>query len=373
LKIPLSRPDISQKEIKTIIEVLKTPYLSLGSRITEFEEKFSEFIGAKYAVAVSNATCGLHLIVRALEIDDGDEVITTPFSFISSANCILFERAKPVFADIDPDTLTIDSKEIERKVTKRTKAILAVDVFGHPADWDAISRIAHRYGLYLIEDSAEALGSEYKGRKCGTFGDAAVFSFYPNKQITTGEGGMVVTCHKEIAELSRSMANQGRRVKNGSWANHERLGYNYRISEINTALGIAQISRIREILSKRQKVANIYHKKLKGIDGIRIPFVGVDVKMGWFVYVILLSGQYSKKERDKLIKEMAKRGIECRDYFSSIHLQPFYKKLFGYQDNDFPVCERVSARTMALPFYNNLSREDIDYIVNNLQEVLGSV
>jgi len=370
MKIPLARPDITDLERKAVLEVLRTPNLSLGPKLKEFEKKIAKFVGVKYAVGVNSGTSALHLMIRALGIKDGDEVITTPFSFIASANCILYERAKPVFVDIDEKTLNIDPSKIEEKITKKTKAILAVDVFGHPADWDTLEKIAKKYNLLLIEDSAEALGSEYKDKKCGSFGEAAILSFYPNKQITTSEGGIILTNSKELADFCQSMANQGRKVKNGKWLEHICLGYNYRMPEFCAAMGIAQLNRINEILKKREKVAKIYNKKLKGFSEIKIHYVAPDVKMSWFVYVIRLSKKYWKKDRDKVIKEMAKRGIQCSDYFQPIHLQPFYRKMFAYKTGDFPIAENVSQRTIALPFYNKLKEREINYVVENLKEII---
>jgi len=376
-KIPLARPNITNLDRRTVLEVLETPYLSLGPKLKEFERKIAKYVGVKYAVAVNSGTSALHLIVRALGIKGGDEVITTPFSFIASANCILFEKAKPIFVDIDEKTLNIDPDKIENKITKKTKAILAVDVFGHPADWDKLKKIAKKYKLKIIEDSAEALGAEYslaslpqaKRRKCGSFGDAAVFAFYPNKQITTGEGGMVVTNNRSIAELCRSMRDQGRQ-KGGGWHFYSRLGYNYRLSDINCALGIAQMNRIKEILKKREKVANMYNEKLRDFPALEIPYIGPNIKMSWFVYVVRLNKKYSQKDRNKIIKEMSKRGIQTSNYFPCIHLQPFYRKMFGYKLGDFPIAESVSQRTIALPFYNNLKEKEIDYVVKNLKEIV---
>jgi len=370
-RIPLSKPDITKKEKKAVLEVLKTSYLSLGPKLREFEEKIAKYIGVKYAIGVNSGTSSLHLIIRALGIKDNDEVITTPFSFISSANCILYERAKPVFVDIDEKTLNIDVKKIEGKITKKTKAILAVDVFSHSANWEILEKIAKKHKLFLIEDSAEALGSEYKGRKCGNFGNAAILSFYPNKQITTGEGGMVLTNNKRIADLCRSMANQGRRDKDGKWLEHIRLGYNYRLNEMSCALGISQLKRLNEIIKKREKVAGLYNKKLKNFSEIEIPYTAPNVKLSWFVYVVKLVKKFSQKERDKIIEEMEKKGIQCNNYFQPIHLQPFYQKIFGYKIRDFPVCEKVSQRTIALPFYNNLTEKEIDFIVKNLNKCLS--
>ncbi|MFZ2969751.1 MAG: DegT/DnrJ/EryC1/StrS family aminotransferase [Minisyncoccia bacterium] len=370
MKIPLSSPDITEKEKKAVLAVLDSSRLSLGPRIVEFERKFAGYIGTKYAIAISSGTAGLHLLVRALEIKGGDEVITTPFSFIASANCVLFEKAKPAFVDIDPKTLNIDADKIEKAITLRTKAIIAVDVFGHSAEWQKILKIARKFKLRVIEDSCEAIGAEYQGRKCGSFGDAAVFAFYPNKQITTGEGGMIVTDNKKIAELCRSMLNQGRKIKNGSWLDHVRLGYNYRMSDINAALGIAQLSRIEEILQKRNKVAKYYKKHLLEIQDIEIPHESSWAKISWFVYVVKLSKKYTANDRNEIIGKMRNLGIECSDYFKCIHLQPFYRESFGFKKGDFPIAESISDRTIALPFFNNLKEEKIKYIVNKLKTCL---
>ena len=370
MKISLSQPDITNLERKAIEGVLKTPDLALGPKTQEFEKRIAKFVGVKYAVAVNSGTSALHLIIRALDIKDNDEVITTPFSFISSANCILFERAKPIFVDINSKTFNIDVEKIEEKITKKTKAILAIDVFGNPADWDKLKKVAKKHKLFLIEDSAEALGSEYKNQKCGSFGDAGIFGFYPNKQITTGgEGGIVVTNNKKIADKCRSMSNQGRKHDNNKWLEHICLGYNYRMPEICAAMGIAQIKRIKEILKKRAKVAEMYNAKIKNFSGVEIPFVSSDVKKSYFVYVILVSERYSGIVRDKIIARITRKGIECSDYFQPIHLQPFYKDKFGYKKGDFPITENISQRTIALPFYNNLKQNQINYIVKILREV----
>jgi perosamine synthetase len=370
MQIPLSRPDITNEDKKEVLGVLETPYLSLGPKLKEFENKIAEYAGVKYAVGVSSGTAGLHLIIRALGIKDGDEVLTTPFSFISSSNCIIYERAKPVFTDIKGDTLNIDSGLIEGMITHKTKAILAVDAFGHPADWNALRKIANKHNLYLIEDSAEALGSEYEEKKCGSFGDAAIFSFYPNKVITTGEGGVILTNNKKIADLCRSMANQGRENEGGKWLEHIRLGYNYRLDEMSCALGLSQLRRIDQVIKKREKVAELYNKKLKDFSEIQIPYVASGVKMSRFVYVIKLSQKFSEKERDEIINKMADRGIQCSNYFYPIHLQPFYKEMFGYKKGDFPICESVSQRTIALPFFNNITEGEIDFVVESLKKII---
>lgn len=373
MKVPLSKPWITEEEIKAVEEVLRTPNLSLGPKLPEFEGMLAGVAQRKYAVAVNSGTSALHLIIHSLGVKDGDEVITTPFSFISSSNCILFERAKPVFVDIRKDTYNINPDLIESAITGRTKAIIAVDVFGQPAEWDKLTAIAKKHHLYLIEDSAEAIGSEYKGKRAGSFGDAAIFAFYPNKQITTCEGGVIVTDNENVALLSKSMRNQGR-GEGDTWLQHTRLGYNYRISDINCALGISQLSRLNTIIEKRNKVAEMYNKKLKDVDEVITPFVVPSVtRMSWFVYVIRLSDEFTKEDRDNIIKEMGKRGIQTRNYFAPIHLQPFYVEQFGFKRGDFPVTDFVSDRTISIPFYTMMKEEEVDYVVENLKEIIREV
>lgn len=370
-EIPLARPDITKQEIEAVISVLSTPNLSLGPKLEEFEKKIAEYVGVHHVVAVSSGTSALHLVIIALDIGEGDEVITTPFSFVASANCILYERATPVFVDIDPQTWNIEVNRIEEKITERTKGILAVDVFGHPADWDRLQEISGKYNLRLIEDAAEALGAEYKGRRAGSFGDGAVFAFYPNKQITTGEGGAILTDNEETADLCRSLRNQGR-SKGGGWLEHERLGYNYRLSDIHCALGIAQLERLDEMLRSRERVAQLYNERLKEIEEVVLPYVSSDVRKSWFVYVIRLSDDFTQEDRDRILQELKGRGIGCNNYFSPIHLQPFYRKIASYKEGDFPVTEAIAARTVALPFYGNLTEEEINLVCDHLRELVRS-
>ncbi len=385
MKIPLSRPDITEKEIEAVLAVIKTPYLSLGPKHREFEESVAEYIGVKYAVSVSSGTAGLHLVIKALDIKEGDEVVTTPFSFISSSNVMLFERARPVFVDIDPGTLNIDTQNIEelfasrydfdgevlknRRTRAQVKAVLPVHVFGQPCDMDRIWQIAKKYNLKVIEDACEAIGAEYKGKKVGTFGDASVFAFYANKQITTAEGGMIVSNDEKMAKLCKSMRNQGR-DEGSAWLVHQRLGYNYRLDEMSAALGIAQMGRIEEILQARERVANIYNERLEDSKNIEVPYISSQTKMSWFVYVIRVG---RKINRDKVMEHLQKRGIECRSYFPSIHLQPFYREMFGFKEGDFPITEKVSKSAIALPFYNNLLEKQIDYVCENLKEILEAM
>ncbi len=380
MKIPLSNPDISQKEIDAVVNVLNTPNLSLGPKLVEFERKFSDNIGLKYAVAVNSGTSGLHLCLRSLDIKDGDKVLTTPFSFISSANCILFERAEPVFVDIDEKTLNVDIDKLEDKIKQlktqnsRLKAILPVHIFGRPCEIDDIMSIAQDNELKVIEDAAEAIGSKYRPedkewKKVGTFGDCAVFAFYPNKQMTTGEGGMIVTDDENIYKLCRSIRNQGR-SEDGAWLQHVRLGFNYRISDINCALGIAQLERIDEMLAKREKVARLYNARLKEINGLIIPQFEKNKKISWFVYVVRLTDNFLHEDRDFILDKLREKGIGCSNYFTPIHLQPFYRKMYGYRKGDYPVTEKISERTIALPFYNNLKEEQINYVCENLNKIM---
>lgn len=366
MKIPLSRPDITAVEINQVVEVLHSSTLSMGPQLEEFEKRVAEYVGTSQAVAVSSGTAGLHLIVRALGLTQGDEVITTPFSFVASANCLLYEGVKPVFCDIETKTYNLDVEQIEAKITPQTKAILPVHVFGHPADMSAILKLAAKYGLFVIEDACEALGSVYQGQRAGSFGQAAVFAFYPNKQITTGEGGMIVTNDAELARLCRSMRNQGR-GDNALWLEHPRLGYNYRLDELSAALGTAQMSRIDEIIRRRSEVARLYQQRLQGIEGVILPQVAADVEMSWFVYVVRLAQGI---DRDRVLSYMVELGVQCRPYFTPIHLQEFYRAKYGYRAGDFPATEAVSASSLALPFFNNLSAEEIEYVAAALERAV---
>jgi len=377
MKVPLSSPDIVKKDIEAVVGVMKTRFLSIGPKVVEFEKRMGSFAGTKYAVAVNSGTSALHLIIRGLGIGEGDVVITTPFSFIASSNCILFERGKPLFVDIEEDTLNLDADKLEEKLEslskeelEKVKALLVVDAFGQPADWDRFNAISKKYNLLLIEDSAEALGSEYKGKKCGSFGEAGVFAFYPNKQITTGEGGVLVTDNEELAKLARSMRSQGR-GESGEWLDHERLGYNFRMDELSAALGCSQMERIEEILETRAKVAGMYGEKLAEVEEVEVPYIAPYVsKMSWFVYVIKLRRGI---DRNKVIKYLNEEGVQCKPYFTPIHLQPFYKKMFGFKRGDFPVTEDVSSWTIALPFFNNLKEEQIDYVVEKVKEAIKRI
>ena len=368
MTIPLARPEITEDDVAAVVGVLRSDRLALGPKLAAFEEAIAAYVGVRHAVAVNSGTSALHVLVRSLGLGDGDEVITTPFSFIASTNCILFERARPVFVDIDPVTLCIDPGKIEAAITPRTKAILAVDVFGHPADWRILERIAESHGLLLIEDSAEALGSELDGHRCGAFGRAGVFGFYPNKQITTGEGGVLVTDDEELADVCRSLADQGR--GDGGWLSHVRMGYNYRLDEMSAALGLSQLARLEEIVADRARVAGWYLDALAGVEGLELPSVQPGVRMSWFVFVVQLAGEFARADRDRVLRHLLAQGIECRNYFQPIHLQPYIRELLGTKEGDFPVTESVGDRSISLPFYNQLTCESVDRVAVALRRAV---
>ena len=371
MNIPLAQPDLTWLERKAVLDVVESTFLSLGPKLPEFERAMAKYIGVKHAIAVNSGTSGLHLIVRALGIGRNDEVITTPFSFISSANCILMEDARPVFVDIDSETYNIDPDKIEAAITPRTKAILGVDVFGRCAAWDRIEDIARRKGLAVIEDSCEAIGSEAFGKMAGTFGDAGCLAFYPNKQITTGEGGMILTDRDDVAALCRSMRNQGRDEGQG-WLEHARLGFNYRLSDIQCALGLAQLSRIEELLAKRAAVADLYRERLGHLDTLVLPEAPQQGRLSWFVYVVRLVDRFTREDRERILFALRENGIGCNKYFSPIHLQPFYVEQFGFETGDFPVTERICERTIALPFFNTMTPAQVTHVADCLTQAIGA-
>lgn len=380
-EIPLSRPDITALEEEHVLRVLRSGRLSIGPMVEEFEEAVARRVGCRHAIAVNSGTSGLHIMLRSLNIGPGDEIITTPFSFIASSNCILYVNATPVFVDLDPKSLNMDPDKVASAITPRTKAILAVETFGNPAHMDAYRAIAARHEIPLIEDCCEALGTSYRGRQAGSFGRIGVFGFYPNKQITTGEGGMIVTDDARLADLCRSMRNQGRPLgwsaptsggaPTGSWLKHERLGYNYRLPDISAALGVAQMKRLDEFLRKRQAVAQAYIERLAGNAHLIMPTIDEDTVMSWFVFVVRLATSYSGEERDRIIAGLRRHDIGASDYFPCIHLQPFYREQFGFGPGMFPIAESVSQRTIALPFYNDLSEREIDHVVQTLDVMIS--
>ena len=355
--IPLASPDITKAEIQTVTQaveaMLRSGQLSFGPHLKEFEAAVAERAGRKYGIGVNSGTSGLHLCIRALDITEGDEVITTPFSFIATANCVLFERAKPVFVDIDPETYNMDPAAIEAAITPRTKAILPVEVFGNPAHFDTYEQIAKKHDLLLIEDCCEALGANLNGRPAGSYGQCGVFAFYPNKQITTGEGGLVVTDSEKIRDLCVSLRNQGRGTD--AWLSHARLGYNYRMSELTAALGATQMQRLDEILQRRRQVAEMYNQALADIDQIHLPPMAGDPEASWFVYVIRLADEFTQQQRDAILAKLREAGIGCNPYFVPIHLQRYIMETLGTKKGDFPVTERIAARTIALPFFGKLA------------------
>jgi len=355
--IPLSEPDIAEEDIEEVVAVLRGTRLSLGPKMEEFEAAVSGYVGQPFGVAVSSGTAGLHLCIRALGIGPGDEVIVPSFTFIAAANAIRYEGATPVFADIDPVSLNLDPACVEAAVTARTRAILVVHTFGVPADMDAILAIAARHHLRVIEDACEALGAEFHGRRVGGFGDAAVFAFYPNKQITTGEGGMVVTRDPQIAAEIRAMRNHGRFATDAR-QQHSILGYNYRLSEINCALGCAQMRRIEAILASREKVARSYEELLQPITEIQRPALSMPgCRISWFVYVVRLAERYTRQDRDAVVEMLVRKGVACGRYFAPVHTQPSYREL--PTTSSLPVTEAVSMRTLALPFFNRLDRKRV--------------
>lgn len=371
MRIHLCRPDITEKEIESVAAVLRSPDLSLGPKVGQFEEAFAGYLGRPRAVAVSSGTGGLFLSLRALRIGDGDEVITTAFTFISSATSIMMTGAKPVFVDIDPTSLNLDAGQIEAAITPRTKAILPVAVFGNPAGLDDVCAIAERRRLCVVEDSCEALGSTLHGKKAGAFGTAGVFGFYPNKQITTGEGGMIVTDDEVLADLCVSLRNQGR-GKSGRWLAHERLGYNFRLSDINCALGLAQLSRLAELLARRRQVATWYQEMLADEERLVLPVEPAGCDIGWFVFVVRLTEQFTLAQRDTLLERLNRQGIQVSNYFPPAHLQPFMVERFGSRKGDLPLTESISERTVALPFHTRLTQDEVAIVCGVLKGFLDA-
>ena len=364
--MPLSGPYLDEREEALVLEVLRSGRLSLGPTIDRFEEAFAEKVDAPYAVAVSSGTAGLHLLSVLAGIEAGDEVITTPYSFAASANCFIYEGGVPVFADVDPRTLNMDPRAVEAAVTERTKAIVAVDIFGYPCELDELRAIADKHGLALIQDSCEALGAEYKGAPIGSHGPSAVFAFYPNKQITTGEGGMVTTHSEDEWRVLRSLRNQGR-GDSGGWLEHVRLGYNYRLDDVSAALGIGQVEKLDQILAARSEVANLYTTLLQGVD-VEPPIADDDDHVrSWFVYVVRLP---EGADRDAVAATMRERGVATAPYVPSIHLQSYMRERYGFSEGMLPVSENCSARTLALPFHSRLGRDDQEYVVEVLRAAL---
>ena len=366
--IPLARPMLGAAEEEAVLEVLRSGRLSLGPRQEEFQHAFAARVGARFASAVSSGTAGLHLALRAIGLEEGDEVVTTPFSFVASANAVLYERARPVFADIDPVTLNIDPQAAEAAVSARTRALLPVHIFGYPADLQALEGLAARTGAGIVEDACEALGAEHAdGRRVGGCGHPAVFAFYANKQLTTGEGGMVVCDQDAVRERIESERNQGR-ARDMGWLDHDRLGFNYRLSEIACAIGLAQLARLEEMLALRREVAARYRGALAGIEGLQLPCPDADGnRRGWFVFVVQLP---HGADRHETIRALAARGIQSKPYVPAIHLMSFYRERFGHRAGEFPVCEDVAARSLALPFFPEMDEGQVARVAEGLRATL---
>lgn len=372
--IPLAQPHLTDLERRYVQDVLTSSRLALGPYLEAFEARMAAACDARHAIAVSSGTSALHAIVRALGLGPGDEVITTPFSFVASSNALLYEGVTPRFVDIDPHTYNIDVDRIAAAITPATRAILAVDVFGQPADWPALTSLAEEHGLALIDDACEAPGATIGGRPVGSWGDAAAFGFYPNKQITTGEGGCITTNSDEVAALCRSLRNQGR-ASDGRMR-HVRLGYNYRMSELSAALGLAQLERLDELLSRREQVASWYEEALDGVRGdVVLPphDGGESAHRSWFVYVVQLREPYDTDDRAAFMQHLERAGIGCAPYLPAIHLQPYYRQRFGYRRGDYPICEHVADRTIALPFFVGLSRDQVRHVARSVREGLESL
>jgi dTDP-4-amino-4,6-dideoxygalactose transaminase len=384
--VPMSLPDLTDVEREAVLEVLHTPNLSMGPRIDAFEKHIAEYVGVREAIGVNSGTAGLHLCVRAADVQPRDLVLTTPFSFVASTNVVLFEKGIPVFVDVDPVTGNMDPALAAQAVedlskggiaarhwlprqgaesTGKLKAILAIDVFGQPADYDRIKPLAHQYHLKLIEDSCEALGAEYKSRRVGTQGDYGVFAFYPNNQNTTGEGGIIVTDDRDAAQYMRALRNQGR-APGDTWLQHTHLGYNYRLDEMSAALGDAQLQRIESLLANRQQVADWYAERLEEIPGVQAPLVVPETtRVSWFVYVIRFAAGL---DRDAIATRLAEKGVPVRPYFLPIHLQPYMVNQFGYRQGDYPVTEDLGRRGLALPFSGMMTEDQVDLVCRVLAE-----
>jgi perosamine synthetase len=362
--IPLAQPFLGPEEEAAVIEVLRSGQLSLGPRVPEFERAFAQWLGAPHASAVSSGTAGLHLALRAVGVTEGDEVVTSPFSFVASANAALFERARPVFADIDARTLNLDPAAAAAAVTERTAALLPVHIFGYPADLPAFERL----GLPIVEDACEALGAVHAdGTRVGTRGHPAAFGFYANKQLTTGEGGMLTMADAGLKERIDSERNQGRAPDMG-WLDHDRLGFNYRLTDIACAVGLVQLRRLDGMLADRARVAGSYREALAGIEGLGLPCEDAGAeRRGWFVFVVQVPrGQ----DRDEVIHALRARGVQCKPYLPAIHLMSFYRERYGHREGEFPVCEDVAARSLALPFFPAMTEGQVARVAAALAEAV---
>jgi perosamine synthetase len=367
-RVPLAKPYFDEREEELVLEVLRSGRLSLGPTIERFEELIAERVGAPYAAAMSSATAGLHLLVHIAGIGPGDEVITSPLSFASSANCFLFEGATPVFADVDRATWNLDPEAVEAATTERTKAVVAVDMFGYPCELEPLMELCERRGLTLIEDSAEALGAEYKGAPIGSHGPPCVFGFYPNKQIATGEGGVVTTHSEEQWHLLQSLRNQGRSYEGGGWFNHVRLGFNYRWTDLQAAVGIAQLEKLDRMLALRSEAASRYAELLSDVDGVGLaPADDADHRRSWFVYVVELAPEI---DRARVMLELRERGVDVAEYVPCIHLLTYMRERYGFSEGLCPVAEDIAGRSLALPFFPGIEPGDQEYVVETIRSAL---
>jgi len=389
MNISLSAPDIGEREIDYVRQVLQSRQLSMGPWIEKFEKQFAAYSGSRYAIAVNSGTSALHLCVRALEIGANDEVITTSFSFVASVNCFLYEGALPALVDIDPVTLNLDPQAvreflrskcrrsaegalIDRETGRVVKALMPVHVFGLPCAMEELMEIAREYRLLVLEDACEAIGAEVQGRRAGTFGNAGVFAFYPNKQMTTGEGGMITTNDQNIAELCRSMRNQGRDT-DGAWLRHVRLGYNYRLSELHAALGVAQLERIETILASRAEIAREYSERLSGRKDLQLPEDQPGMKRSWFVYVIRFLGDSPAAVREYVRACLREKGIASQVYFTPIHHQPFFQQCFTETVPSLPCTDQAADQCLALPFHSRLSKSEIRTVCDAVTAALETM
>jgi perosamine synthetase len=368
--IPLARPVIGPPEEQAVLEALRSGQLSLGPRLQQFEQDFAAFLGVPLASAVSSGTAGLHLALRAVGVGEDEEVITSPFSFVASANAVIYQRARPVFADIDPVTLNLDPQAAAAAVTPNTTALLPVHIFGYPADMQAFESLAAQHNLAIVEDACEALGARHEDlQQVGARGNPAVFGFYANKQLTTGEGGMVTLADTALKERIDSERNQGR-APNMDWLDHDRLGFNYRLDELSCALGIAQLRRLSEMLAGRERVAGWYRQALTGLDGLTLPCEDHgQERRGWFVFVVQLPHNV---DRDETIRALAENGIQSKPYLPAIHLMSFYRERFAHRKGEFPICEDVAARSLALPFFPEMSEGQVARVAAQLGAVLDA-
>lgn len=375
--LPVLRPNISREEVESVSETILTGWLTTGPKVQDFQEEISKYVGARYAVSTHSCTAALHLALLAFDVRDGDEVITTPYTFVSTSNVILYQRAKPVFVDIDPKTCNIDPEKIEEKISSKTKAIIPVHFAGQPCDMDRIMEIAEDHNLYVIEDAAHALGSKYKGKMIGSIGDVTCFSFYATKNITTGEGGMLTTELEEIAEKARRLCLHG--MDKDAWKRYSSvgnwfyditcLGFKYNMTDIQAAMGLVQLRKLEKFIRKKEKLARLYNKKLKAVPGIKTPFVKKDVRHSWHLYTIRVNEKEFGLSRNELIKALKAENIGTSVHFIPVHLFSYYRKTFGYKEGDFPVSERVFREILTLPLYASMTKEDVFDVVEAIHKI----